>query len=81
MHVDVKDAPGALAKVAGAISASDANIIDLTIERRGGGFSTLKVVLEVRGRDHLADVLRRVRLTASVNRAVRLLRHSAKDAD
>lgn len=80
LHVDVKDAPGALAKVAGAISASDANIIDLTIERRGGGFSTLKVVLEVRGRDHLADVLRRVRLTASVNRATRLLRHSAKDA-
>lgn len=80
LHVDVKDAPGALAKVAGAISASDANIIDLTIERRGGGFSTLKVVLEVRGRDHLADVLRRVRLTASVNRAVRLLRHQVKDA-
>ncbi|MFM1880618.1 MAG: hypothetical protein RLZZ344_852 [Pseudomonadota bacterium] len=79
LHIDVKDAPGALAKVAGAISASDANIIDLTIERRGGGFSTLKVVLEVRGRDHLADVLRRVRLTASVNRAVRLLRHNAKE--
>ncbi|MGA1253806.1 MAG: RelA/SpoT family protein [Burkholderiaceae bacterium] len=80
LNIDVKDAPGALAKVAGAISASEANIIDLTIERRGGGFSTLKVVLEVRGRTHLADVLRRVRLTASVNRAVRLLRHSPKES-
>ena len=80
LNVDVKDAPGALAKVAGAISTSEANIIDLTIERRGGGFSTLKVVLEVRGRVHLADVLRRVRLTTSVNRAVRLLRHNKKES-
>ena len=79
LHIEAKDSPGVLAKVAAAISACEANINDLSIEPHGGGFAVLKLLLEVRSRQHLADVLRRVRQTAVVLKASRVLRSDRKN--
>ncbi len=72
--IEVADGAGVLAKVASAISSADANIVDLTIQPRGTGFAFLQVAVEVRDRKHLADVLRQVRASAVVSKAVRLTR-------
>ena len=79
LHIEAKDSPGVLAKVAAAISACEANINDLSIEPHGGGFAVLKLLLEVRSRQHLADVLRRIRQTAVVLKASRVLRSDRKN--
>lgn len=76
LDVDVNNSPGALAKVASAISARQANIIDLSIEPRAGGLATLHVAIEVKNRIHLADVLRSVRRSAAVTKATRRTRDS-----
>lgn len=77
LDIDVTNSPGTLAKVAAAISARQANIIDLTIEPRAGGLATLHVSIEVRDRTHLADVVRMVRRSAAVTRAARRTRNTS----
>lgn len=71
LDIEVNDEPGVLAKVAAAISACQANIVDISIEPHAGGLATLAVAIEVKNRLHLADVLRRVRRNNTVHRATR----------
>ncbi|MEN9829670.1 MAG: hypothetical protein RLZZ409_408, partial [Pseudomonadota bacterium] len=79
LDIEVSDSPGVLAKVASAISASGANIVDISIEKHGTGFARLRVAIEVKHRQHLADVLRRVRRNAVVTKASRITRAKAGD--
>ena len=79
LDIEVSDSPGVLAKVASAISASGANIVDISIEQHGTGFARLRVAIEVKHRQHLADVLRRVRRNAVVTKASRITRAKAGD--
>lgn len=79
LAVELQDAPGVLAKIAAAISACEANIIDLTIEPRTTGISRMRVVVDVRDRRHLADVLRSIRHTGVVSKATRITRGVASD--
>jgi GTP pyrophosphokinase len=80
LDIEVHDSPGVLAKVASAISASSANIVDISIEQHIAGFARIRVAIEVKHRQHLADVLRRVRHNAVVTKATRVTRAKAGDA-
>jgi (p)ppGpp synthase/HD superfamily hydrolase len=72
--VDVTDSPGVLALVAAAISTANGNILDLRIERQGTGFPSMHIAIEVKDRQHLAEVLRKIRKTSAVTKASRATR-------
>jgi (p)ppGpp synthase/HD superfamily hydrolase len=52
---------GVLATVASAIADQDANILNVDIKDKDDRFTTLEFVIEVRNRQHLAHVMRRIR--------------------
>ena len=60
IRVDVNDQRGALAKLASVISDQEANIIHVEMKNRDDRYITLKFVIEVRNRIHLAQVMRRL---------------------
>lgn len=71
VRVDIVNQKGALATIAAAIAEAGANIDNVVFEERDGIHSTLKFVLEVLGRDHLASIIRRLRIIGEVNRITR----------
>ncbi len=52
---------GMLANISAVIAETQANIEDLKIEQRGGSIASLKILVEVEDRDHLAKVLRNIK--------------------
>jgi RelA/SpoT family (p)ppGpp synthetase len=69
--VDVINGRGVLAQLANAISDANANIINLHVDERDGRHNTIKFIIAVRSRSHLAKVMRRLRIVAEVTRIVR----------
>ncbi|RMD79549.1 MAG: bifunctional (p)ppGpp synthetase/guanosine-3',5'-bis(diphosphate) 3'-pyrophosphohydrolase [Gammaproteobacteria bacterium] len=72
IRVDVVNRRGALATVAAAIAECDANIDNVALEERDGRYSTLRFVVEVHSRRHLARIMRRIRsidLVARIGRS------------
>ncbi|MFQ5784431.1 MAG: threonine ammonia-lyase [Alphaproteobacteria bacterium] len=67
MRIDIPDAPGTLARIAGIIGETDANIIEVYHQRAFSGLpvkhADLDVVVETRDNDHLHDIV--ARLTAA----------------
>ncbi len=61
IRVDVANKRGILATIAAAIAELGANIENVTIEDRDGKFSAISFTVDVRDRQHLAAVIRRVR--------------------
>jgi threonine dehydratase len=65
--VRMRDVPGALAQVSGAIASAGANVVEVLHERAFARSLASEVevvfVLETRGEDHLADVLRAIGAT------------------
>ena len=68
----VADRRGVLATVAAAIGDCDSNIENVGIEERDGLTNTLMFTVTVHNRQHLAEVMRRVRSIPSVMRITRL---------
>ena len=58
---------GVLATVAAAISDQEANIINVDIKDKDDRYTKLEFVLEVKDRQHLANVMRRVRVIKHVS--------------
>jgi GTP pyrophosphokinase/guanosine-3',5'-bis(diphosphate) 3'-pyrophosphohydrolase len=72
VHVLVNNGKGVLAQVAAAISAAEADITHLDMDSgRGGDAVELRLMVSVRDRVHLADVLRALRRSATVQRVSR----------
>ena len=69
--VQVVNQRGVLADVAAAVSDLECNIEALDIEERDGTITTIRLLLTVRDRVHLARVLRRLRLSSTVLRITR----------
>ena len=65
---------GVLAEVAGAVAAAEADIthIDMGGDARGAQTSELKMLLSVRDRQHLAEVIRTLKRTSVVLRVARV---------
>jgi GTP pyrophosphokinase/guanosine-3',5'-bis(diphosphate) 3'-pyrophosphohydrolase len=69
----VSNGKGVLADVASAVSAAEADIAHIDMDPVGGSETTeLKLLLAVRDRQHLADVLRTVRRSPPVVRVARV---------
>jgi GTP diphosphokinase / guanosine-3',5'-bis(diphosphate) 3'-diphosphatase len=71
VEITVNDAKGILARVAGEISGSEANITNVGMHDLGNE-AMLRFDLQVRSRDHLATVLRQLRGLAGVKKITRL---------
>ncbi|MFW5451237.1 MAG: RelA/SpoT family protein [Methylophagaceae bacterium] len=70
--VHVKNQRGVLATIASAVSESDSNIDNVVVDERDGGYSDLRLTIEVVDRQHLARVMRRLRRIKMVERITRL---------
>lgn len=73
LRLDMVNRRGALATIAAAISASDANIETINTSERDGSATTMQLLLNVRDRSHLARVMRRLR---TLPETVKLARRS-----
>lgn len=71
IRVDVENRRGVLATVAAAISDTDTNIDNVSVDERDGVISSLLFTLEVRSRDQLARIMRRIRALDMVLRLIR----------
>ncbi len=70
----VRNGKGVLAEVAGAVAAAEADIthIDMGTDERSAQTSELKMLLSVRDRQHLAEVIRTLKRTSVVLRVARV---------
>ena len=68
IRAEVKNQRGVLAAIASAIAEQDANIDTVSFDDRDGQYTAMDFTLEVRGRGHLAQIMRRVRALESVVR-------------
>jgi RelA/SpoT family (p)ppGpp synthetase len=71
LRVDVENRRGVLARVATAIAEMESNIDNVGVEEHDERHSTIRFVIEVKNRTHLARILRRVRLEPQVMRVAR----------
>ncbi|HET9843601.1 MAG TPA: ACT domain-containing protein, partial [Gammaproteobacteria bacterium] len=71
LYVDVLNGRGVLATLANAIAEANANIINVSVDERDGLHNTVKFIVEVRDRAHLARIMRRLRAVQSVTRLIR----------
>jgi len=74
IRVDIGNRRGALAVVAGAIAEQGSNIENVQSQDRDGQTSTLEFLVAVRGRKHLARIMRRLRQIPLVMRITRVSR-------
>jgi guanosine-3',5'-bis(diphosphate) 3'-pyrophosphohydrolase len=61
LRIDVENKPGVLARVAAAIAESESNIDSVEYRERDMAVAVMQFEVEVKGRKHLADVIRRIR--------------------
>lgn len=69
--VDVVNGRGVLASLANAIADSNANIVNVHVDERDGSHNTVKFIVSVRNRSHLARIMRRLRMVTEVTRITR----------
>ena len=67
IHLNVNNQRGVLATVAAAIADTDANINSVEMKERDGRYTSLRFIIEVKNRVHLAKVIKRIRLIKSVS--------------
>jgi len=72
IRVEVGNRLGALATIAAAIAEQGSNIENVHSREKDGLTSTLDFLINVKGRDHLADIMRRLRRIPLVVRITRL---------
>jgi GTP pyrophosphokinase len=76
LRVDVKNTKGVLAKVANSITSSDANITHVGMDDSTSELAaTIRFGVQVKHRDHLAQVMRSLRANHDVVRVVRSKTH------
>jgi RelA/SpoT family (p)ppGpp synthetase len=72
IEVRIRDDRGALGRVAAEIAASEANIVNVTMDDEPDRVATIRFTLQVRSRLHLANIFRQLRKQADVTRITRL---------
>jgi GTP pyrophosphokinase len=76
LRVDVKNTKGVLAKVANSITSSDANITHVGMDNSSSELAaTIRFGVQVKHRDHLAQVMRSLRANHDVVRVIRSKTH------
>jgi guanosine-3',5'-bis(diphosphate) 3'-pyrophosphohydrolase len=72
LRVEVDNRPGSLAQIAAAIAHAESNIDRVEYLERDTSVAAIRFSIEVRGRQHLADVIRRIRRLNVVHGVQRL---------
>ena len=73
LKLEVEDTPGTLAIIASAITSAEGNIVDISvIPNQGSILTVLKTSIEVKNRQHLANILRQLRRTEKMYKAIRV---------
>jgi len=72
VEVQIRDDRGSLGRVAAEIATSEANIVNVTMDEEPDRVATIRFVLQVRSRQHLAQVFRQLRKMADVTKITRL---------
>ena len=67
IHLNVNNQRGVLATVAAAIADTDANINSVEMKERDDRDTSLRFIIKVKNRVHLAKVIRKIRLIKSVS--------------
>ncbi|MCS6781547.1 MAG: ACT domain-containing protein, partial [Geminicoccaceae bacterium] len=73
LRVAVDNRPGVLAQVAAAIADRGSNIENVEYQERDRAVATILLVIEVRDRRHLADVMRALRHLPSLHGIERVM--------
>ena len=73
LRIDAGNQRGMLATVASVIAAEGSNIEDVRSEERDGLSSSLRFVISVSGRRHLATIIKRIRAIPEVLRVARII--------
>ena len=71
VKMETRNQPGVLSDIANTIALHESNINKLNVEGQAGNTSRMSFVIEVRGRKHLADILRDLHVKPSVIRLQR----------
>lgn len=71
MKVDALNKPGVLARVSAEIAKAESNIVDVIMESETG-YSIMLFILEVKNRDHLAQVMRNIKQVKEVIKISRI---------
>ena len=69
--IDVSNQRGMLAKLASIIAEENANIVHVEMKDRDDRYTSLRFIIEVKSRVHLARLMRKVRIIKNVTRIVR----------
>ena len=71
IRVDVTNQRGVLAKIATEIATRNANIVSVEMHDKDDRYTTLKFIVEVSDRQHLASIIRRIRNIPHVSKISR----------
>jgi guanosine-3',5'-bis(diphosphate) 3'-pyrophosphohydrolase len=71
LTTEITNQRGMLAKLASTISEEEANIVHIEMKDRDDRYTTLKFIIEVKDRVHLARIMRKVRIIKSVAKVSR----------
>ncbi|QEY59929.1 bifunctional GTP diphosphokinase/guanosine-3',5'-bis pyrophosphate 3'-pyrophosphohydrolase [Pseudomonas sp. C27(2019)] len=71
LRIELAHQRGLIALLAGTISEADANIDKISVDERDGRISVIQLGISVRGRVHLARIIRKLRGLAGVSRITR----------
>lgn len=72
MRIEVESRRGLVAELAGVVTDADANIERIGIEERDARLSSVNLTLAVKGRVHLARIIKRIRNLPNVEKIYRL---------
>ncbi|MEJ6655733.1 MAG: bifunctional GTP diphosphokinase/guanosine-3',5'-bis pyrophosphate 3'-pyrophosphohydrolase [Pseudomonas sp.] len=72
LRVELEHQRGIIAQLATSITVADASIDKISVDERDGRVSVVQLVLRVRGRLHLSQLIKRIRVLQGVMRITRL---------
>jgi len=72
LRIEIESRRGLVAELAGLVTDADANIERIGIEERDAHLSTVNLILSVKGRVHLARIIKRIRNLPNVGKITRL---------
>jgi GTP pyrophosphokinase len=72
LRIEIESRRGLVAELAGLVTDADANIERIGIEERDARLSTVNLTLSVKGRVHLARIIKRIRNLPNVGKITRM---------
>jgi GTP pyrophosphokinase len=72
LRIEIESRRGLVAELAGVVTDADANIERIGIEERDARLSIVKLTLSVKGRVHLARIIKRIRNLPNVGKITRM---------